>query len=230
MTYYMPESRDTNVVYALIFAITFLWMFFTFLPGYMKAKRAQESKELALAEEQREQDRHEVSQQREQILNEYLKGNPKEALAMLGKSSASRQRPSKGSRSVQGGQKAKSTKGSNSTNSNSSRKQSVSKQPRELKGELVEHGRARYQHKPDERFSYYVTIKTNNGLTTVWGKELKPAIDIATADIGDTITLERGEKRNVTVETNVRDEQGKVIGREPIQTYRQEWVCTRINP
>ncbi|EGR5063499.1 hypothetical protein ACPF3S_003200 [Vibrio cholerae] len=227
--YYIPETRDTNAVYVLIFAIAVLWMFFTYLPAYLKSKRAQEAKELSLAEESREQQRHEVDLKRQLILNEYLEKNPKEALAMLGKSSAFRSKPApRRPRASQEQRRSKNTD-LGETGPNRSNDSSFKKGPSELRGKLIDHGRARYKNKKNEKFSYFVTLDIDGTEQTFWGLDLKSAIEIAVVELGDTVLLTRGDKKSVTVESVVYDENGNEIGKEPVQTYRQQWNCTKVS-
>ncbi|MCY1741013.1 relaxase/mobilization nuclease domain-containing protein [Ensifer sp. SL37] len=86
---------------------------------------------------------------------------------------------------------------------------------RGLAGTLVAHGAAPYQHKPNERMSYHVTVATPAGEKTLWGKDLAPVIRATGAVGGDAIRITHEGKQAVQVTT--RD--GKVI-----ETHRNKWA------
>lgn len=56
-------------------------------------------------------------------------------------------------------------------------------------GELIAHGRAPHMHDPQQPPSDYVTLKTGDGLQTLWGQGLAAAIAQARVRPGDAITL-----------------------------------------
>lgn len=77
-------------------------------------------------------------------------------------------------------------------------------------GILVGHGVAPYEHKPENRDSYFVTLETGDGQQhTIWGVDLARAIDEAQPAIGDRIGLKRKGSQTVrlpdgtTAERNV---------------------------
>jgi hypothetical protein len=92
-------------------------------------------------------------------------------------------------------------------------------------GRLVEHGEAQYRNDPDEKPSYYVTVRTRDGdQRTVWGKDLKRAMSVADFKVGDAISLERTGTEPVQVQANVRDDATqKVVGTQQINARRHEW-------
>ncbi|KVL70362.1 hypothetical protein WJ50_13025 [Burkholderia ubonensis] len=97
-----------------------------------------------------------------------------------------------------------------------------------LSGELLEHGTARYEHKPDESYSYYVRYRDDAGAErTVWGVDLKRAIAESGAKVGDTVSLKNLGRTPVTVQEPVRDDKGKVIGTQPKDTIRNAWEVKR---
>jgi Ti-type conjugative transfer relaxase TraA len=58
-------------------------------------------------------------------------------------------------------------------------------------GRLVEHGKAPYEHDPQNRGSYYVTLQTDAGSKrTIWGVDLERAMLETAPKIGDRIGLE----------------------------------------
>ncbi len=67
-------------------------------------------------------------------------------------------------------------------------------------GMLVEHGVAPYEHKPGNRDSYYVTLEDSDGQQrTIWGVDLKRAIEEARPNIGDRIGLKHDGSETVTL-------------------------------
>lgn len=67
-------------------------------------------------------------------------------------------------------------------------------------GILVEHGVAPYEHKPGNRDSYFVTLEDRDGQQrTIWGVDLKRAIEEARPDIGDRIGLKHDGSETVTL-------------------------------
>jgi len=100
---------------------------------------------------------------------------------------------------------------------------SVAPPSRAYEGRVLDHGPANYNHDPDEKPSYFVTLATENGEKTVWGVDLKRAMEDSRAKTGDDVTLEFKGKQPVTVEALKRDKDNKVIGSEQITTNRNTW-------
>lgn len=91
-------------------------------------------------------------------------------------------------------------------------------------GRLIEHGPANFNHDPDEKRSYYVKLLTAaNRERTVWGVDLERAMAAGDFKPGDGVSLERKGEKPVTVEANVRDGGGQVVGKEEIASHRNEW-------
>lgn len=90
-------------------------------------------------------------------------------------------------------------------------------------GILLAHGAANYKHDPQERPSYFVTLATAKGAETVWGKDLQRSFADSGVKVGEAIKVAFAGDKDVTVEANKRDEKGKVIGVEPIDTRRNTW-------
>lgn len=90
-------------------------------------------------------------------------------------------------------------------------------------GRLVAHGRDKYNHDPDEKASYFVTLKTPAGERKIWGKDLERSMTAGEFKPGDAISLERKGWEPVTVDANVRDDAGKVVGKEEISAQRNVW-------
>ena len=98
---------------------------------------------------------------------------------------------------------------------------------RKFEGELLEHGEANYQFKEEESLSYFVRLKTDEGEKLVWGKDLKRAVAESEAQIGQKIGVEYMGNLPVKVLANVRDKEGKVVGKEEIETHRNTWNVER---
>lgn len=94
---------------------------------------------------------------------------------------------------------------------------------RAYSGQLLEHGPAKYNHDPDEKMNYYVKLDTAQGEKTVWGIDLKRAMAEGKPKVGDQINVEYKGNKIVEVEALKRDDNGKIIGREMIDTPRNEW-------
>jgi putative DNA primase/helicase len=96
-------------------------------------------------------------------------------------------------------------------------------------GKLVDHGPSQYAHDPKEPMSYFVRIETERGDREIWGVDLERAFrqSLSTPGIGDEIALRAVGKAAVTVLAAKRDAQGRDIGREPIETHRNQWIVER---
>lgn len=93
-----------------------------------------------------------------------------------------------------------------------------------LAGKVAEHGKAPYEHNKDNRESYYVTLENADGeKSTTWGVDLERAMEESGAKEGDTVELENQGRQPVTVNRPVKDEQGKVVRTEQINTHRNKW-------
>ena len=93
-----------------------------------------------------------------------------------------------------------------------------------LAGKLLEHGAAPYEHKKDNKDNYYVTLENADGKqSTTWGVDLQRAMAESEAQPGDHVELENLGRKAVTVEKDVKDETGKVVKKETINTFRNSW-------
>lgn len=67
-------------------------------------------------------------------------------------------------------------------------------------GKLVDHGAAPYEHNPEARDSYFVTLENAEGeQSTIWGVDLKRAMEEAAPEIGDRIGLRHEGATPVTL-------------------------------
>lgn len=95
-------------------------------------------------------------------------------------------------------------------------------------GKLIDHGQAPYDFMEENNDSYYATIEDPNGnQRTIWGKEIRGAVEEANVVNGDNITLKHGGKEDVTVDSKVYDGNGNVTGTQKINTHRNIWKMTK---
>lgn len=118
------------------------------------------------------------------------------------------------------------TNESNSTTQgkNEGAKAETEEKVNKLAGKLVEHGAAPYEHKKDNKDNYYVTLENADGKqSTTWSVDLQRAMAESEAQPGDHVELENLGRKAVTVEKDVKDETGKVVKKETINTFRNSW-------
>nr|WP_067297088.1 LPD7 domain-containing protein [Marinobacterium profundum] len=93
-----------------------------------------------------------------------------------------------------------------------------------LAGTVVEHGKAPYEDNPENRDSYYVTLENSDGeKSTTWGVDLERAMAEREVKEGDKVELENLGRQPVTVNRPVKDDKGKVVGTEQINSHRNKW-------
>ena len=95
--------------------------------------------------------------------------------------------------------------------------------PQRIAGTLLDHGPANYKFDPAEPQNYFVKLLDKGSERVVWGVRLGDALEKAGARQGDRITLERAGADPVTVDKNMRDGTGKVVGHERAGAQRNEW-------
>lgn len=139
-----------------------------------------------------------------------------------------RERAERGDKGVQRPQEApqraqEPARGPQATGTPSQDQQADKAAVRAYAGILLAHGAANYKHDPQERPSYFVTLATAKGAETVWGKDLQRSFAESGVKVGEAIKVAFAGDKDVTVEANKRDQQGKVIGVEPIDTRRNTW-------
>lgn len=93
-----------------------------------------------------------------------------------------------------------------------------------IQGALLDHGQAPYEHDINKDTSYYVSLKTPEGVRTVWGKGLEQAMADLRPRQGETISLTDLGKQPVTVPRRQAD--GTV---ENIDTFRREWAVSSLD-
>ena len=93
-----------------------------------------------------------------------------------------------------------------------------------INGTIEEHGTAPYEFNKENKQSYYIKLKLpNNQVKTVWGVALQSAIEEKKVSVGDSISLTNAGKKEVEVPVDIKDDNGKVIGTETINTHRNHW-------
>ena len=93
-----------------------------------------------------------------------------------------------------------------------------------INGTIEEHGTAPYEFNKENKQSYYIKLKLpNNQVKTVWGVALQSAIEENKVSVGDSISLTNAGKKEVEVPVDIKDDNGKVIGTETINTHRNHW-------
>jgi len=94
-----------------------------------------------------------------------------------------------------------------------------------MAGKLVDHGAAPYKHEKGNSKSYFVTLENADGQTrTTWGKDLERVMHEADIQPGQQVELENLGRKDVTVTVPIKNEAGKVVGTEQIETYRNEFA------
>lgn len=93
-----------------------------------------------------------------------------------------------------------------------------------LAGKLIDHGKAPYKNDRGNRASYYVKLENADGKeNTTWGVDLERAVSESGVKAGDRVELESKGRQPVTINRPVRDDQGKVVGTEKVNTHRNQW-------
>jgi len=90
-------------------------------------------------------------------------------------------------------------------------------------GVLIAHGEAPYEHKPDNRASYFVTLGFADGEErTVWGVDLARAMAAADASIGDRIGRQHDGSERVTLPDGTEADRNtwKVVAVEELAVAR----------
>ncbi|RSZ55260.1 hypothetical protein HF313_22965 [Massilia atriviolacea] len=99
-----------------------------------------------------------------------------------------------------------------------------------LAGKLLDHGEAPFHNIPDNKMSYFVTLENTDGvIKTLWGVDLPRALAAANATMHDSILLKNLGQQPVEVQQPVRDESGKIIGRETIMSHRNKWEVSNFS-
>ena len=97
-------------------------------------------------------------------------------------------------------------------------------------GRLTEHGRAHYQFRAGEDLSYYLKVLTSQGERVLWGKDLERALTTGETrpKVGDLVGARRVARRAVTITTQRRDAEGRVVRQEEHHAHRTRWVVEKV--
>lgn len=97
-------------------------------------------------------------------------------------------------------------------------------------GRFKEHGAANYQLRHNQEPSYYLKVLTNRGLRTLWGIDLKRALEAAVTQpkIGDIIGAQRIAREAVTVTDRRRDAEGRVVSQTEHHAHRNRWRVEKV--
>lgn len=97
-------------------------------------------------------------------------------------------------------------------------------------GRLQEHGKANYQFRTQEAESYFVKLLTQKGERVLWGKDLQRAITASTTQpkLGEMIGARRVAREAVTIMTQRRDANGKVLNQSEQLAHRNRWVVEKV--
>jgi putative DNA primase/helicase len=102
-------------------------------------------------------------------------------------------------------------------------------QPSEqIAGRLLDHGRDAYRHDPNEDPSYFVRVKTRDGIREIWGKDIERAVtkSLTQPQIGDEVVLQRTGRDAVTVKRQERDPEGQFRSKN-VEVFRNRWVIEK---
>jgi conjugative element/phage-associated large polyvalent protein len=99
-----------------------------------------------------------------------------------------------------------------------------------LTGQLLDYGRATYQHDPKATMSYFVKLKTARGQQVLWGVDLERAFkeSLTKPERGDEVGLRSIRRDPVTVRVATRDEAGEVTGEGRVEKLRNRWVVEKL--
>lgn len=98
----------------------------------------------------------------------------------------------------------------------------------QVTGLLLEHGKDKYRHDPDEDPSYFVRIATREGPREFWGKDLERAVaeSLTQPHIGDEVILQRSGRDAVTVQRRALDSEGQ-LKEKTVEVNRNLWVIEK---
>jgi len=106
----------------------------------------------------------------------------------------------------------------------------VSRRPGELiEGKLLDHAAEHYRFDRHREMSYFVRLKTAEGERTIWGKDLKRALEesLTGAKTGDEVGLKAVGAEPVTVKRRERDAQGQLLKETDQPALRNRWVIEK---
>ncbi|EDS2694726.1 hypothetical protein GPP30_004556 [Salmonella enterica] len=145
--------------------------------------------------------------------------------AAKGKEQPTNQDKQQGQQATQSPQMAKAAAATATADKQQPEAAAPAQEVNRLAGKLVEHGKAPYEHNPDNNGSYFVTLENADGQqSTTWGVGLEKAIEESQAEAGQHVELENLGRKPVQVEKQIKDEKGNVTGTKTVNSYRNEWA------
>jgi len=102
-------------------------------------------------------------------------------------------------------------------------------EPRErIAGRLLDHGRDAYRHDPNEDPSYFVRLKTRDGIREIWGRDIERAVtkSLTQPQIGDEVVLQRTGRDAVTVKRQEHDPEGQFRSKN-VEVFRNKWAIEK---
>jgi putative DNA primase/helicase len=97
-----------------------------------------------------------------------------------------------------------------------------------IAGRLLDHGRDAYRHDPNEDPSYFVRLRTQDGVREIWGKDIERAVtkSLTQPQIGDQVVLQRTGRDAVTVKRQEREPEGQFRSKD-VEVFRNRWVIEK---
>ncbi|PCF94111.1 hypothetical protein [Vreelandella nigrificans] len=93
------------------------------------------------------------------------------------------------------------------------------------RGLIIAMGDDHFSHDKRNKMSFFITLRneTSGKETTFWGVDLRRVAREQELSTGDLVQLEHMGQQPVTINKEIRDQSGHVIGTRPIRTHRNEW-------
>jgi putative DNA primase/helicase len=98
-----------------------------------------------------------------------------------------------------------------------------------VSGELVGHGPARFRNEPNGAPSYFITVRTDRGERTLWGHEIKRALDDSRTKPkpGDQVGVRENGIDPMMFLLRERNDRGHVINEWRADTPRPHWIIEK---
>ena len=96
-------------------------------------------------------------------------------------------------------------------------------------GQLIEHGRSTHEFHPKGPPSYYIKLKTENGVQTLWGKGLERAFSESKTKpkLDDIVGVRENNLDPVSIVTR-KEVDGVVVATRQLDTPRPHWVVEKL--
>ncbi|WP_413484638.1 LPD7 domain-containing protein [Morganella psychrotolerans] len=93
-------------------------------------------------------------------------------------------------------------------------------------GKVMEFGTAPFKFDENNDNSFFIKLRTKQGIQTFWGKELSGVLRETRVQQGTLVTLTWKGKEEVTIKVPVKNSDGTVIRYEDKQAHRNQWALT----